>query len=276
MRKARKRFIELEFDERKSVNLDVLSEALGIQLKEVKRWRTEGLISYPVTKEEFDFLVKMANTIWGNYRALRCQLAEMNCAKRQVLVRTAELNPFEIEVFNMVLRWKLEFPRRYLHFNEARKMLRARFPNGYVQLTAKMLVKAKKAANYEISKAQKNGMFDILLQQLSMEIEGGKRIHKRRKGSGKLSDDKAKYQIENNDKDLPAAAIQYQNNRNITPQTFKPVVSRANQVNSGLTEEGLEYLRQNFESSYEKRKIELEEKIKETFRKSPKGTYTQL
>lgn len=173
MRKARKIYIEPEYDLRTAANLDVIAEMLGIQLKEIKRWRAEGLISYPATKEEFGFLVKMTNTIWGNHRALRCQLADMSSAKRQALVRTADLNPFEIEVYNMVLRWKLEFPKRYLHFNEARNMLRARFPNAYVQLTAKRLIKAKKAANYEISKAQKCGRLDLLLQQVSMEIKGG-------------------------------------------------------------------------------------------------------
>jgi len=195
VRKPRKKHILMPiFDGRVANSLGVLAKTLNVQLKEIKRWRVEGLISYPLKEDEFNFLVKYTNIVWGNFRSLRCQLARMSTADRLSLVRTAELNTFEIEVYNLVLRWKIIHPKRYLKFTELRKILKDRFPNAFQQFNGKMLKKAKKRANYEITSSKSKGQFDLLLKQLDLEVtENGKVISKRKVkisniGEAKLAD----------------------------------------------------------------------------------------
>lgn len=176
MRKSRKKIlIDPIFDDRVAYNFEVVAEILRVPVREVKRWKAEGLISYPVKEEEFQFLVAMTNVIWGNFHALRTQLARMSVPDRLSLVRTTDLTVFEREIFNFVLRWKLMFPRRYLNFSELRKIMQARYPNAFKQLNGKMLMRAKKAAQYEISKARINNETELLLKQLDLVIgEDGK------------------------------------------------------------------------------------------------------
>jgi hypothetical protein len=257
MRKARKEFIEAEYNDRVSHNLDVLAKTLGVQLKEVKRWRKEGFISFPIPESEFFFLVKMINCIWGNYTALRCQMTVMTSAKRQNIVRTADLSGFELEVFNYVLRWKLQFPRRYLHFKEARNQLRARFPNGYLQLNAKLLNKAKKAANYEISKARRSGKLECLHNQLGLKIATDGRVKK------------------NHFKDTANTAKSVNSSMQSISTMHKEAIFEEAGENlkgflqpkgtshpSGLSEEDLTYLEQNFGDTVANAKKSLEERLK--------------
>lgn len=66
--------------------------------------------------------------------------------------------------------------------------------------------------------------------------------------------------------EIPIPSIEYQNHGNIAPQTDKPADSENHPVSNGMTQEGLAYLKENFANSYEKRKLELEEKLKGAFR----------
>jgi hypothetical protein len=258
MRKARKKFITAEFNERVSHNLEVLAKLLGIQLKEIKRWRREGLISYPVLETEFYFIVKMVNTIWGNYTALRCQMTVMTTAKRQNIVRTADLSGIELEVFNLVLRWKLQFPRRYLHFNAARNQLRARFPNGYMQLNGKLLCRAKKAANYVIAKAKKTDGMDQLLKQVNLQVIDGKIQPKKATVGGSESPTES-----------PNDIVEYKQvagkDTSVLPCLGRETTTTATtkeQKHKGLTGKEIEYLEEHFSDSYEKGKKLLQDRLK--------------
>jgi hypothetical protein len=256
MRRARKKWIIPEYNERVSHNLDVLAKVLGVQLKEVKRWRREGFISFPVLECEFEFMVRMMNTLWGNYSAVRCQMAVMSKAKRESLVRTADLSGFELEVFNLVLRWKLQFPRRYLHFKEARNQLRARFPNGYLQLDAILLNRAKKAANYAISKARKTDRLDMLLEQMSLQDVDGKIRPKKRSlrdtSKAALNDLLSGFLIPDKVISTPPPVGNESSKEEMPKQ----------HIEKDLTAEEIRYLEENFLDSYERGKRSLRERLK--------------
>ncbi|MHC1698948.1 MAG: hypothetical protein AB9919_12995 [Geobacteraceae bacterium] len=172
MRKSSRKQISPDFSESIQMNLDNLAEALRVPKKVVKAWRKAGLVSYPVRKEEFDTLVKVVNSTWGNRQMIRAQLAKMPVAERYYLVLTAELSMFERELYAYVLRWKLTKPNENLSKARAWGVMKERYPNASRQFNGVMLNRAKKWAANLISRTKRNGKDVLLLHAFDLKYIG--------------------------------------------------------------------------------------------------------
>jgi hypothetical protein len=161
-----------------------LAKSLHLPRHVIEAFSRAGVISYPVTESEYDILAALFNAL-GTHGVIRSLLSHMSIARRQELVRTADLNRMEIAAYNYVLRWKLERlnkkPQQYLYFDEFSETMQARFPNGYKRLSRKVFTRAKKSADYQISKAIKAGTLNDLVRQLNMGFEADGRIVNERK-----------------------------------------------------------------------------------------------
>ena len=94
------------------MTLDEAARQFRIPVKALRAMQEQGLISYPLKESDLNNLSFLSH-LWGREKYLRLQLASRSMARRQQIIRAADLNKIEQYVLNRYLNLQ---PGQKLHY----------------------------------------------------------------------------------------------------------------------------------------------------------------
>jgi hypothetical protein len=176
----KKRLLTIPYTPELAGNVERLSQEMGIPLKVLRRWRRQpeqgeevGWLSNPVTEQEFSTLLVIRNYVWAIEDLLRVQLSILSEPRRTKLCRTSDLSWIENIVYEDILRSYCLGKGKYLRIDSYVKRLRGRYPNGALQLTRSIFLKAKRAAYDRLRRAKAKGDEEYLrlLRSVNLDLD---------------------------------------------------------------------------------------------------------